>query len=399
MKVLVLNCGSSSIKYQLFDMPDSRVLAKGQVQRIGESLSKASQTTNGNEIVIEEPIQNHEHGLRIVQNMLTDDEKGPLQSMSEIGACGHRVVHGGESFTGSVIIDDALEQAITGYFDLAPLHNPPNLAGIRAAKKMMGETPQIACFDTAFHQTIPPVAFLYALPYKMYEQFKIRKYGFHGISHRYVARRAAELLGKGKYDVNLITCHLGNGSSITAVKQGKSVDTSMGLTPLEGLVMGTRTGDLDAAVVLFLNRKGYKTAELDDMFNKKSGLLGISGISNDVRDLEKHAENGHGRAKLALDIFAYKIKKYIGLYLAVLNGCDAIIFTGGIGENGTKMRQRILENLDGLGIRLDNSKNSATAGIEGEIQAKDSKIKIMVIPTNEEAAIAKDTYLLATGKN
>jgi len=398
MKVLVLNCGSSSIKYQLFDMPDSHVLAKGQVQRIGESLSKASQTTNGNEIVIEEPIQNHEHGLRIVQNMLTNDEKGPLQSMSEIGACGHRVVHGGESFTGSVIIDDALEQAIEGYFDLAPLHNPPNLAGIRAAKKMMGETPQIACFDTAFHQTIPPVAFLYALPYNIYEQFKIRKYGFHGISHRYVARRAAELLGKGKYDVNLITCHLGNGSSITAVKHGKSVDTSMGLTPLEGLVMGTRTGDLDAAVVLFLNRKGYKKAELDDMFNKKSGLMGISGISNDVRDLEKHAENDHERAKLALDIFAYKIKKYIGLYLAVLNVCDAIIFTGGIGENGTKMRQRILKNLDSLGIRLDISKNSATAGIEGDIHAKDSKIKIMVIPPNEEAAIAKDTYLLATGK-
>ena len=398
MKVLVLNCGSSSIKYQLFEMPDGKILAKGMIQRIGEGLSLAHQKVKNLEIEFKEAISDHEQGFVVIKRMLTHKEKGAIQSMSEIEACGHRVVHGGEAFTGSVKINEKLEKVIAEYSDLAPLHNPPNLLGIKAAQKMLGDIPQVACFDTAFHQTIPATAFLYALPYEMYEKFKIRKYGFHGISHRYVARRAAKLLNKDKYEVNLITCHLGNGSSLAAVKNGKSVDTSMGLTPLEGLVMGTRTGDLDAAIIFHLNRKGYDTNDLDKIFNKKSGLLGISGVSNDVRDLEEYAKKGHEKAQLALDIFAYKIKKYIGLYLAVLNRCDGIVFTGGVGENGVIMRERILKNLDDLGIKIDEQKNKNLIGKEGEIQAHDSRIKIFVIPTNEEGAIAKDTYSIAIGK-
>ncbi len=318
--------------------------------------------------------------------------------MSEIGACGHRVVHGGEAFTGSVIVNEELEKVIEQYSELAPLHNPPNLTGIRAVGVIMGSVPQVVCFDTAFHQSIPEVAYLYALPHEMYERYKVRRYGFHGTSHRFVARRAAELLGKGKYDVNLITCHLGNGCSITAVREGRSVDTSMGLTPLEGVVMGTRSGDVDPAVIFHLVRKGYKLEELDTIFNKRSGLLGISGVSNDVRDLEKKAAEGHEKCRLALDIFAYRIRKYIGAYMAVLNGCDAVVFTGGIGENGIAMRKRILENMENIGIRLDNYKNRAVSGREGEIHKKDSRVKLLVIPTDEEGAIARDTYEIVVEK-
>ena len=399
MKVLVLNSGSSSIKYQLFKMPAEKVIAKGIVQRIGEKSSEAHQQFEAIELQINERIENHEQALQIIENMLTDQKKGPLRSMTEIKACGHRVVHGSEMFTGSEKLNKKIEQAIEDNFDLAPLHNPANLAGIRAAQKKMGDIPQVVCFDTAFHQTMPQVAYLYALPYEMYKNFKIRKYGFHGISHRYVARRAASLMNKDKYQVDLITCHLGNGCSITAVKNGKSVDTSMGLTPLEGLVMGTRAGDLDAAIVFHLERKGYKMAELEKIFNKESGLLGISGVSNDVRDLEKIAANGNEKAKLALDIFAYKIKKYIGMYFAVLNGCDGIVFTGGIGENGARMRKRILENMENLGIKIDEAKNLSTLNKEGEIQAKDSAMKIFVIPTDEEKAIARDTYKIVTSES
>jgi acetate kinase len=397
MNVLVLNCGSSSIKYQLFAMPEGTIIAKGSIQRIGESASEESQQAGKKVIELKKRVANHDEALEIIKTMLTDGEKGPLKSMSEINACGHRVVHGGEAITGSVIIDDNLEKIIDSYSDLAPLHNPPNLTGIKAAKKMLGDIPQVACFDTAFHQTIPKVAYLYALPYEMYEKHKIRKYGFHGTSHRYVARRAATLLNKGKYDINCITCHLGNGCSMTAVKNGKSVDTSMGLTPLEGLVMGTRTGDMDPAIIFTLVRKGYTTDELDKVFNKKSGLLGLSGTSNDVRDLEQRAQGGDERAKLTLDIFAYHIRKYIGSYLAVLNGCDAIVFTGGIGENGARMRKRICENMETLGIKIDDTKNNAIVRREGEIQTADSPIKVLVIPTDEEGAIARDTYAIATG--
>ena len=398
MKILVFNCGSSSIKYQLFEMPDGKVITKGLVERIGEDNSKAFQKTSGNFIEIEKKVADHRQALDIIEKMLTDSEKGPIKSMSEIGACGHRVVHGGEAFTGSVIVNEELEKVIEQYSELAPLHNPPNLTGIRAARVIMGSVPQVACFDTAFHQSIPKVAYLYALPHEMYERYKVRRYGFHGTSHRFVARRAAELLGKDKYDVNLITCHLGNGCSITAVREGKSVDTSMGLTPLEGVVMGTRSGDVDPAVIFHLARKGYKLKELDTIFNKNSGLLGISGVSNDVRDLEKKAAEGYENSKLALDIFAYRIRKYIGAYMAVLNGCDAVVLTGGIGENGIAMRKRILENMENIGIRLDNDKNGAVAGREGEIHSRDSRVKLLVIPTDEEGAIARDTYEIVADK-
>jgi len=398
MNVIVFNCGSSSIKYKVYEMPANTLLAAGSVSKIGEETSEASQKAKGKEIKIAKKIANHEEGLEVIRNMLTDPANGAVKSLSEINACGHRVVHGGEKFSGSVKIDDTVEAAIEHVSDLAPLHNPPNLTGIRAAKKMFGNAPEVACFDTAFHATMPETAYLYALPHSMYEKYGIRKYGFHGTSHRYVARRAATVMGKDKYGVDLITCHLGNGCSIAAVKKGKSVDTSMGLTPLEGLVMGTRTGDFDPAIIFYLIKKGYKPEELDGIFNKKSGLIGISEISNDVRNLEEKAAEGNARAKLALDIFAYRIKKYIGSYLAALNGADAIVLCGGIGENGPKMRARILGELSGLGIKIDQAKNEALAGgKEGEIHAADSKIKVLVIPTDEEGAIARDTYAIVSG--
>jgi acetate kinase len=396
MKILVFNCGSSSIKYKLYEMPRAAVISAGSVQRIGEEMSDAVQKTGTKEIRISQKIANHAEAMIAMSTMLTDPEKGAIRSMSEIEACGHRVVHGGEKFTGSVKIDPGLIAIIEEYSELAPLHNPPNLVGIREAQKMFGDIPQVACFDTAFHTTMPEEAFLYALPYSMYEKLKIRKYGFHGTSHRYVARRAAEIMKKGKYDVNLITCHLGNGCSVAAVKNGRSVDTSMGLTPLEGLVMGTRTGDIDPAVIFHCVRKGYSPEQLDAIFNKKAGLLGVSGISNDVRILEEKAGAGSERARLALDIFAYRIRKYIGSYLAVLNGCDGIVLTGGIGENGVRMRQRVLGDMERLGIKLDARKNEKTIGNEAEIQAVDSTTRIFVIPTDEEAAIAKDTFGIAT---
>ncbi len=397
MKIIIFNCGSSSIKYKLFKMPESYVIASGIVERIGSESSSASQQANDKNIKIEEHVDNHEQGISVIKKMLIDPQNGAIQSLSEIKACGHRVVHGGEAFTNSVLITEDLEKVIEEFADLAPLHNPPNLLGIRAVKKMLGNIPQVACFDTAFHQTLPEVAYLYALPYEFYEKYKIRKYGFHGTSHRFIARRAAELMKRGKYDVDLITCHLGNGSSIAAVKNGKSIDTSMGLTPLEGLVMGTRAGDLDAAIVFHLVRKGYSIEQLDAILNKKSGLLGISGVSNDVRDLEQHAKNGHKKAQLALDIFTYKIKKYIGLYFAVMNGCNGIVFTGGIGENAVQIRESILTGLDSLGIILDPDKNKKFVnGKEGEIQKMDSRVKIFVIPTDEEQAIAKDTFAIVT---
>jgi acetate kinase len=396
MKVLVFNCGSSSIKYKLFDMPGNSVLASGSVTRIGEELSEACQKSNGREIKISEKIVDHEQGCEVIKGMLLDPENGAISSLAEIGACGHRVVHGGESFSASVRIDTAVEAAIERYSDLAPIHNPPNLTGIHAAKKMFGAAPQVACFDTAFHAAMPEIAYLYGLPYEMYEKYGIRKYGFHGTSHRYVARRAAVLLNKAFDSVDLITCHLGNGSSITAVRQGKSVDTSMGMTPLEGLVMGTRTGDVDPAIAFFLLHKGYSASELDDIFNKKSGLLGISGISNDVRNLEENAARGNKRAKLALDISAYRIKKYIGSYLAVLNGADAIVFCGGIGENSPRTRALALVELDALGVKVDRNKNDSVVGREGDIATADSAIRILVIPTDEESSIAHDTYAIAS---
>ncbi|MFH1851154.1 MAG: acetate kinase [Candidatus Neomarinimicrobiota bacterium] len=396
MKVLVFNCGSSSIKYRLYDMPSGENLSHGLVQRIGDRNSMASQIAHSQELSVWRPVSGHQQGMELIAEMLTHPEKGVISSLDEIGACGHRVVHGGEAFTGSVKVDDKLEATIEEYFDLAPLHNPPNLTGIKEAQRLFGNIPQVACFDTAFHQTIPEVAFLYALPYEFYQENKVRRYGFHGTSHRFVARRAAELLGKDKYAVNLISCHLGNGCSVAAISQGKSIDTSMGLTPLEGLAMGTRSGDLDPEIVFFLQRKGFSPDELSSILNKKSGLLGLSGVSNDVRDLEELATGGHTRARLALEVFAYRIRKYIGAYLAILKGVDGIIFTGGIGENGWLMRERILSGLDHLGIILDPQLNERANGGELQIQSAESRIKLFVIPTNEEIAIAHDTFRIAS---
>ena len=395
MKVLVINAGSSSIKYRLYQMPTAKILAKGVVEKIGEEGSKLMHRYNNKSHSVDVKTENHEEAMDLILKTLVSEEVGVIKDVSEIGAVGHRVVHGGEEFTGSVVIDDDVTASIEKFSDLAPLHNPPNLIGILAARKKLPEVTQVACFDTAFHTTIPEVAYMYALPYKLYDQYRIRRYGFHGTSHRYVARRAAALLGKDKYDVNVITCHLGNGCSITAVKNGKSVDTSMGFTPLEGVVMGTRSGDMDPAILLYLGNKGYDAESLNRLCNKESGLLGISGISNDMRNLLELARKGNQRAQLAVDIFCYRIKKYIGSYMAVLGRLDAIVFTGGIGENAYRIRTDICSDLEKTGIEIDEQKNRKTIGKRGEISTESSRVKVFVIPTREEDVIAKDTYKLA----
>jgi acetate kinase len=401
-KILVLNCGSSSIKYQLFVMPEATVLAKGLVERIGEPAGSYKHSDAGGEVGEKLKIADHRDGLGIVVKCLTGGKQPAIKSLSEISAVGHRVVHGGETFTGSVLITSEVEKTIEAYYDLAPLHNPPNLTGIRAAKESFPNVPQVACFDTSFHTTLPETAYLYALPYEIYQKYRVRRYGFHGTSHHYVARRCAELLTKHKYGVNVITCHLGNGCSMAAVMEGRSVDTTMGLTPLEGLVMGTRSGDIDPAIVFYLAEKPeYKNlAAINGLLNKKSGLLGVSGVSNDVRTLLQAAKEGNQRAELALDIFAYRIRKYIGAYAAALPKLDAIVFTGGIGENAAPMRARICGGLNAnLGIALDEGKNTKTClGAEGDIATADSRARVMVIPTNEEKAIAGDTFELVEKK-
>jgi len=395
MKVLVINTGSSSIKYQLYRMPEAEVLARGVMERIGEEESTLTHRHDGETQHIVSKIKDHKDGLELISNTLVDKDTGVIDTISEIGAVGHRVVHGGEEFTGSVVIDGKVLGSIEKFSELAPLHNPPNLMGIRAAQHKLPDAKQVACFDTAFHSTIPEVAYTYALPYELYEKYGIRRYGFHGTSHRYVARRAAALMGKHKYGINAITCHLGNGCSITAVKEGRSVDTSMGFTPLEGLVMGTRSGDFDPAILFYLVEKGYDIESLNTLCNKKSGLLGISGLSNDMRNLEELARRGDGRARIAIDIFCYRIRKYIGAYIAVLGKVDALVFTGGIGENSAFVRGQVCSGLTHIGIELDPGANASTAGTEKEISTAESKVKMLVIPTNEEAAIAKDTYKLS----
>jgi len=398
MKVLVVNCGSSSIKYQLYQMPQADVLAKGNLERIGENTSTLTHNYDGKYQSIESEVNDHEQGMALILDTLVDKKIGVIDDITDIGAVGHRVVHGGEEFTGSVIIDDSVLKSIEKFADLAPLHNPPNLTGIRAAMSKLPDINQVACFDTAFHNTIPKVAYMYALPYELYEKFRIRRYGFHGTSHRYVARRAAALMNKGKYDVNLITCHLGNGCSITAVKNGISVDTSMGLTPLEGLIMGTRSGDLDPAILFYLGNKGYDMKSLKALCNKKSGLLGISGASNDMRNLTELAQNGNEKAKLAIDMFCYRIKKYIGTYTAVLGTLDAVVFTGGIGQNAMDIRQQICTGLTQIGVELDAQKNKTIRQKETDISTDNSRVKVFVIAANEEAAIAADTYKLSNSK-
>jgi acetate kinase len=395
MKVLVINAGSSSIKYQLFEMPAEKVLAKGLLEKIGEETSQLNHFCDSKEHKIKTKAADHSAGMKLILDALVGPQTGVIKDVSEITAVGHRVVHGGEEFTDSVVINDEVIASIEKFADLAPLHNPPNLTGIKAAQKGLPEALQVACFDTAFHTSIPKVAYIYGLPYEIYEKYRVRKYGFHGTSHRYVARRCAAIMGRDKYDVNVITCHLGNGCSITAVKGGKSVDTSMGLTPLEGVVMGTRSGDFDPAILFYLSDKGYSLDELNDMCNKQSGLLGISGVSNDMRNIREQAEIGNDRAKLAFDIFCYRIRKYIGSYTAVLGRLDALVFTGGIGENVAEVRAQVCRNLEQIGIKIDSAANEATIRREGLISSAQSRVKVYCVPTNEELAIAGDTFRLA----
>lgn len=398
MKVLVINCGSSSLKYQLFDMTDESVLAKGLVERIGLPGSILIHRPGEAKVEIKDEIEDHAKAISLVLGALTDKEHGVVVSLDEITCIGHRVVHGGEAFSGSVAITPAVMQALEANIELAPLHNPPNIMGINACMELMPKTPQVGVFDTAFHQTMPSEAFIYALPYEYYEKYKVRRYGFHGTSHRYVTERAVEMLGKPMADTKIVTCHLGNGASITAVEGGKSIDTSMGLTPLEGVAMGTRSGDIDPAIMEFImNKEKISIAQMSNILNKKSGVLGISGVSSDFRDIEGAAEKGNKRAQLALDRFAYVVKKYIGSYIAALDGVDAIVFTAGLGENSASMRTKVCAGLTFLGIEIDEEKNK-TRGQEIEITTPGSKTKVFVIPTNEELMIARDTAEITAKK-
>ena len=396
MKVLVINAGSSSLKYQLLDTDSQNVLAKGLCERIGID-GKFTYKAPGKETIDAKNVvmPTHDQAIQAVLDALVDPVNGVISSMSEIDAVGHRVVHGGETFNRSVRIDDTVMAALEECIPLAPLHNPANITGIKACAAVMGPgVPQVAVFDTAFHQTMPPVAYTYALPYEYYEKDKVRRYGFHGTSHKYVTQRAADMLGKPIASLKLISCHLGNGSSIAAVKGGKSVDTSMGFTPLAGVPMGTRSGDLDAGILEYLmNKHGYDVKEMLSVLNKQSGVQGVSGVSSDFRDLTAAAGQGNGRAALALDLFAYSVKKYIGSYAAAMGGVDAIIFTAGVGENDAACRMAIASGLEFMGVKIDPDAN-AVRGKEAIISAIDSKVKVLLIPTNEELMIALDTAAL-----
>ena len=394
MNILVINCGSSSLKYQLINSETEGVLAKGLCERIGIDGMLTYQPEGGEKEKSEIAMPTHTEAINAVLAALTNEKSGVIKSLSEVGAVGHRVVHGGEKFTSSCLINDESMKAIEECNDLAPLHNPANLIGIRACQELMPGVPMVAVFDTAFHQTMPDVAYTYGIPYEYYEKYKVRRYGFHGTSHSYVSKRTAEIVGKPYDQMKIIVCHLGNGASISAVNCGISVDTSMGLTPLEGLVMGTRSGDLDPAIIDFVGKKeGLSLDEMNEVLNKKSGMLGISGVSSDGRDLEAAAETGNKRAQLALDVFDYRVIKYIGAYAAAMNGVDAIAFTAGIGENNIKMRKDVCSSLTYLGVKLDEEKNNVR-GEERIISADDSKVQVLLVPTNEELAIARETLAL-----
>jgi acetate kinase len=394
MKVFVVNCGSSSLKYQLIDSETEQVIAKGLCERIGIDGKLTHKPTEKDEVVKEVAMPDHKAAVSLVLEALTDSVSGVIDDLSAIDAVGHRIVHGGEKFANSVVIDEEVIAAIEECNDLAPLHNPANLIGISACKALMPEVPMVAVFDTAFHQTMPKKAYLYGTPYEYYEQYKVRKYGFHGTSHSYVSKRLLEIIGKKDKESKVIVCHLGNGSSITAVENGKSVDTSMGFTPLDGLIMGTRSGSIDPAVVQFLAGKlDCSLDEVINILNKKSGVEGISGVSSDFRDLDKASMEGNERATAALDMFAYRAAQYVGSYVAAMNGVDAIAFTAGIGENNFKMRKAICDYLGYLGITLDQEAN-AVRGEEIRISTEYSKVAVYVIPTNEELAIARETVAL-----
>lgn len=395
MKILVLNSGSSSLKYQLIDMTNEAVLAKGLCERIGIEKSFLKQSKEGSDaVIIEKDLPNHKVAIQEVINALIDKEIGVIANMNEISAVGHRVVHGGEKYSNSVIIDQEVMDAINDCVSLAPLHNPPNIVGIEACQHILPGVPMVAVFDTAFHQTMPQYAYMYALPYELYEKYKLRRYGFHGTSHKYVAERAAAFVGKPLEELNIITCHLGNGASICAIKGGKSVDTTMGFTPLQGLAMGTRSGTIDPEVVTFLmGRENMNIKEISNLLNKKSGVLGISGVSSDFRDLHAAADAGNERAKLAIEVFCYTVKRFIGNFLTVLNGVDIVVFTAGVGENNAVVRKMITDDMDKLGIKIDPEKNKVQ-GKEADISTADSKVTTLVIPTNEELAIARETLAL-----
>ena len=396
MKVLVINCGSSSLKYQLIDMATEESLAQGLVERIGIEGSVLTQKVEGKDkYIVKEQMKDHKDAIRLVLAALVDENNGVIKSMDEISAVGHRVVHGGEKYKESVVINDEVKANIEECFKLAPLHNPANMIGIKACEELMPNTPMVAVFDTAFHGTMPEDAYLYALPYELYEKHGIRKYGFHGTSHKYVSQTCAEVMGRDIKDLKIITCHLGNGASLCAVKNGVSVDTSMGFTPLEGLAMGTRCGNIDPAIVTFLMKEeGLSVDEVNDLLNKKSGVLGISGISSDFRDIEDAAFNKDDRrAKLALKIFEYKIRTTIGAYAAAMGGVDAIVFTAGVGENGPETREKCLEGLEFLGVEIDKEANNVRGKIR-EISKAGCNVKAFVIPTNEELVIARDTLEL-----
>ncbi|MGA1846694.1 acetate kinase [Deferribacter abyssi] len=401
MKILALNCGSSSVKYQLFDWDNDKLMAKGIVERVGIGDSFIVHEVPGQETWREEyECHDHNTAINLIVNTLTNKERGVIKEMNEISAVGHRVVHGGEKFKRSTLINNEVIKAIEEVQHLAPLHNPPNLAGIRAAKKVLPNVPHVAIFDTAFHQTMPRHAYLYAVPYEWYELYGVRRYGFHGTSHLYVSKRAAVLLGKNPKDCNIITMHIGNGVSHTAIRNGVSVDTSMGLTPLEGAVMGTRCGDLDPAIPLFMQQiLDVNPKEMDTLLNKKSGILGLTGKYTDRRDVLDGAEKGDERCKIALEVEAYRLKKYIGAYMAVLGRVDAIVFTAGVGENAGIIRQMALEGLEELGIKIDKEKNLKTRSKDGEteISTPDSKIKVFIIPTNEERVFIEDVVAILNG--
>lgn len=395
MKVLVINCGSSSLKYQLIDMENEGVLAQGLVERIGIEGSILTQKVNGEKYIIEEPMESHKDAIRLVLEALVDENHGVIKNMNEISAVGHRVVHGGEKYSKSVLVNDEVMAYLEECVKLAPLHNRPNIIGIEACKALMPNTPMAVVFDTAFHGTMPKEAYSYALPYELYKEHGIRKYGFHGTSHKYVSGKVAEVLGKDIKDLKIVTCHLGNGVSLTAVKNGKSIDTTMGFTPLAGMPMGTRSGDIDPAIVIYLIKElGYSVDEVNEILNKKSGILGISGLSSDFRDVRDAAyKKGDERSLLAIDIYTYKIRTQIGAYAAAMGGLDVIVFTAGIGENADMIREGCLKNLEFLGVYLDKERNKQNGEI-AEISKEDSKVKVFVIPTNEELMIAKETMEL-----
>jgi len=396
MKILVLNCGSSSIKYALYDMDSKAVMTSGGAERVGlDGAFVKVKMPNGEKKQIMHDIPEHTEGVKFIFSLLTDPEIGVIKDLSEIDAVGHRMVHGGEKFNKSVVLTDDVLDAFEAVSDLAPLHNPANLKGVKAVSELMPGLPQVGVFDTAFHQTMPQYAYMYAIPYELYEKYGIRRYGFHGTSHRYVSKRVCDFLGVNPEEQRVITCHIGNGGSVAAVKYGKCMDTSMGLTPLEGVMMGTRSGDIDGGAVAFLQKKlGLDPDGISNLLNKKSGVMGITGISSDMREIDAAAEAGNEKAVLALQMYNYRIKKYIGAYAAAMGGCDIVVFTAGVGENQASMRSEVCKDMEWMGIKLDEELNKKIRGEEAVISTPDSKVKVVVIPTDEELMIATDTMNL-----